>query len=185
MMNLHEKKQTIVQKNWKSYLGIGFLVSCVLALAFLIVPFLGFSAGKTVSLLTVLAIIAELFFLLSILLICKIFIQKIKEKLRTWFKKQEPAVPVYIGKHRHYIGVLLFFLSFIPYPIIEISLLGLPPGAQHINFFILLLTGDILFVISLFVPGDPFWEKISLFSSGQNYQPAVDHKVKSHKYYNN
>ena len=162
-MSLPEKDQTTIQKEWKFYLGIGFFACSILAdVIFLTVPFLGFSGTKIISLLAIFAAAAELFFLLSILLLGNIVIQKIKEKIQSWFKREKPTVPIYISKRRHYVGVILFFLSFIPYLIIEISLLlGYPTGrAQHVNFFIFLIAGDILFITSLFVLGDTFWEKM-------------------------
>lgn len=162
-----QKKYPLIKKDWKFYLGIGFLLCAILSdLAFLIVPFMRFSAAKIISLLAILVISAEIFFLFSILLIGKILIEKIKEKFRILFKKKEFAGPVYISKHRHYIGVFLFFLSFIPYPIVEVSLLfKWSSNTQHINFFILFLAGDILFLVSLFILGYPFWEKLkSLFN---------------------
>jgi len=163
-MNLPERTQIPARKKWGFYLGIGFLACSIMAdITFLTVPFLGFSGVKIISLLAILATAAEVFFLLSILLLGKVAIQKIKERFQLWFKK--PITPVYIGKYRHYTGVILFFLSFVPYLIIEISLFfGYPTKMQHINFFIFLIVGDVLFVISLFVLGDAFWEKIkSLF----------------------
>lgn len=159
-MNLPEKGQTAVRKKWVFYLGIGFLAcSVIFDVIFLIVPFLGFSRARIISLLAILAAFAELFFLLGILFLGKIVIQRIKEKFQVWFKK--PVVPGYVGKCRHYVGVVLFFLSFVPYFIIEISLLlGHPAVTQHIRFLIVLIAGDILFITSLFVLGDAFWEKI-------------------------
>lgn len=159
------------EKKWKFYIGIGFLIlSFIVDIAFIIVPFLGFSGTKIISLMTILAILAEAFFFISILLMGKEIINNIKEKISYWFKKPEAMAPVFISRKRHSFGVWIFFISMLPYPLIEISLLlGFPSSGEHMFCFFLLLAGDILFVTSFFMLGEPFWDKVKkLFSYSES-----------------
>lgn len=59
-----------------------FAVSCVIWGMILVVPFLGFSAGKIAGITTGLIIAGEITFYLSIFLIGKEFLAKIKNKFR-------------------------------------------------------------------------------------------------------
>lgn len=59
-----------------------FAVSCVIWGMILVVPFLGFSAGKIAGITTGLIIAGEVTFYLSIFLIGKEFLVKIKNKFR-------------------------------------------------------------------------------------------------------
>jgi len=150
-----------MNKNIKYYVGITFLIiAVVLDVAFVFVPFCGFKSVQIVSLMTVLAIAAECSFILSILLLGKEILIKIKEKLKS-FLKTTVSQPQIISKRRHTIGIWLFFMSFLSYPIIEIALLfGSPAPGEHLIFFFILLCGDLAFLISLFVLGESFWEKL-------------------------
>ncbi|MCU0378871.1 MAG: transporter suffix domain-containing protein, partial [Bacteroidales bacterium] len=56
-----------------------FVLSCLAWLIILIIPFLGFSRGQTAGVITVLIIIGEVTFYLSILLLGKTFYNKIRE----------------------------------------------------------------------------------------------------------
>lgn len=59
-----------------------FGISCVLWGLILVVPFMGFPAGKTAGITTGLVIVGEITFYLSIFLIGKEFLVKIKNKFR-------------------------------------------------------------------------------------------------------
>lgn len=59
-----------------------FAVSCVIWGMILVVPFLGFSAGKIAGITTGLIIVGEITFYLSIFLIGKEFLVKIKNKFK-------------------------------------------------------------------------------------------------------
>lgn len=59
-----------------------FAISCVIWGMILVVPFLGFSAGKIAGITTGLIVAGEITFYLSIFLIGKEFLVKIKNKFR-------------------------------------------------------------------------------------------------------
>ena len=151
------------RKKWKFYTGAGFFVLYVISdIAFFVVPFLGFSGAQKITYMTIICVFGEVSFLLSVMLLGKTVLQKAKEKFRQWFRRPITAAPVYISQRRHRIGVWLFFISFIPYPLTEISLFfGYPVSGEHGAFLLMLIAGDILFVISMFVLGEPFWEKMN------------------------
>lgn len=157
--------------NWKLYIGIALLIfTTVIDIIFLFVPFMGFSKVEIVAYMVILTIVSEVLSLVAVLLLGKTIICKIKEKFCAWFKKPISDVPVFISRRRHITGVWLFFISFITYPMIELSLLfGYPSTGEHILYFFVLIAGDILFVISLFVLGEQFWEKLkNLFRYEEN-----------------
>ncbi len=66
-----------------------FGISMVIWALILVVPFLGFSAGKIAGITTGLIIAGEITFYLSIFLIGKEFLIKIKNKFK--FRKTKPA----------------------------------------------------------------------------------------------
>jgi hypothetical protein len=68
-----------------------FVLSCLAWLIILIIPFLGFSRGQTAGVITVLIIIGEVTFYLSILLLGKTFYNKIREKIGFRRKKSEKS----------------------------------------------------------------------------------------------
>jgi hypothetical protein len=152
----------MIKKDWKFYTGIVFLILTIIVdVSFLIVPFLGLSGSITVLFLTIFAAAGECFFLISILFLGKTIVQKVKEKLAIWFKKLSPVPAIHISRGRHITGVWLFLISFIPYPAIELSLLlGYPAQGEHYAYLLMLVVGDILFTISLFLLGEPFWGKL-------------------------
>jgi len=163
-------------KNWKFYLGIALLFfTCIADIVFFFVPFMGFSKTQVVTYMVLLTVASESISLIAILLLGKTIVNKLKEKFAIWFKRPEPVAPVFISRKRHATGVWLFFISLLTYPLIEISLLfGYPATGEHIVYFFVLIFGDILFVISLFVLGETFWDKLkNLFKYTDNGHKPV------------
>ena len=70
-----------------------FVLSCLAWLMILIIPFLGFSKGLAAGIITVLIILGEVTFFVSILLLGKPFYTKIKEKIGFRRKKKEKSDP--------------------------------------------------------------------------------------------
>lgn len=69
---------------------IGFIllvISCLLFLMILIVPWFGFSKGQIAGITTVLIIAGEILFYLSLFILGKSFFDKIKNKLKFWKAK--------------------------------------------------------------------------------------------------
>jgi len=152
-----------IEKNWKYYLGISlfvysFIPFCTAELVFLL------PLSKTAA--TAVAVVylgsGEVSFFSAVALLGKPFIEAIKAKVKSIFlPSRKEALPGSIGKTRHYVGVSLFFISFLPYPVIEATLLF--GDLRHINLTMLLaglFLGDAVFMASLFILGGEFWERL-------------------------
>jgi hypothetical protein len=70
------------------------LISCLLFLLILIVPWFGFSKIQIAEIITGLIIAGEILFYLSLIILGKSFYEKIKSKLKFWkAKKNDPDLP--------------------------------------------------------------------------------------------
>jgi hypothetical protein len=148
-------------KGWKHYLGLGLLAySCLPILSVELVGFLPVSSAQAVTIGAVYIATGEAAFLLAAALLGKPFVQAVKAKVWGWFKRAPgPARPV--GRVRHYLGVVMFFASFLPYLAAEGWLIfGGVEKADSRGLLCLLLASDLLFVASLFVLGEGFWTRL-------------------------
>ena len=70
------------------------LISCLLFLLILIVPWFGFSKIQITEIITGLIIAGEILFYLSLIILGKSLYEKIKSKLKFWkAKKKDPDLP--------------------------------------------------------------------------------------------
>ncbi len=157
------EKSIKINKNWKYYLGMTLFIYCWIPyivsgmLLFYKIPL-----GDLVGLMTLFIASSEISFAISIVLLGKTFVKVLKTKIIGFFfrhKADKPAKPV--SKLRHYIGVSLLFLSFLPSLTIETFLFfGYPKtDTGHVYMFIGLISGYTMFVVSLFVLGGDFWDR--------------------------
>lgn len=148
--------------SWKQHLGIALLIFSVVPLCtveFLL--FLPVSKAQALALSTVYLALGEGAFLLAVALLGKSFIQSVKNKVLGWFARPQNAPPHRISKGRHYLGVSLFLLSFVPYPITELALFFCNLDANDLRLLlILLLCGELLCILSLFILGEEFWDRL-------------------------
>lgn len=162
-----------VEKNWRYYLGIVLLIYS--ALPYCIGAILLFFHIPLTKLLVIMGgfiVSAELAFFASAVLLGKTVIEAVKAKIKNIFKRRPATSPAPISKARHYTGVALLLLSFLPYFIAEISFfLGYPKTEQgHTNLFLLILSSDLIFIVSLFVLGEEFWERLKKLFEWKNAQ---------------
>jgi hypothetical protein len=76
-------------KKWQKIIGFSILIlSCILWGLILVIPFLHFSGSETAGLLAALIIAGEITFYLSILLLGKSIITKIKSYLTFWKREK-------------------------------------------------------------------------------------------------
>lgn len=80
----------------------------------------------------------------------------LKEKLWALLKKTAPSAQV--SRPRYIFGLILFILPLI-YAWLEPYIGDLSPWVQN-NHMILNITGDVLFVTSLYLLGGDFWDKL-------------------------
>lgn len=146
-------------KHVKFYLGIALLIlSCVL-------PLLGFWVAKLdlhvavkgtiIGLLTLGA--PEVLILASVALLGKQAFDLITGKILTALHRIKPTGSV--SKHRYNIGLILFLLPIIPTYVMAYTPHLLPdssPERLYIN-----IGADILFIVSLFILGGDFWDKLA------------------------
>jgi len=152
-----------IKRDWKYYLGItlfvySFLPYCVAG----ILLFFHMPIARLLKLLGIFIASAEISFVASAALLGKTVIEAIKSKIYSIFKPRVAMQPMPISKARHHTGIALLLLSFVPYFVTEIGLLlGYPKTEQgHMNLFFIFLLGDAMFIISLFVLGADFWERL-------------------------
>ena len=111
--------------------------------------------------------IPELAIMLSIVIMGKAGFAFIKSKIGRFFKQYGP--PDTVSKTRYNIGLIMFLIPFV---------IGwLLPYFEHLipwymNYHLWInISGDVLLIISLFVLGGDFWEKLrSLFIYNQGRQ---------------
>lgn len=154
-----------MKKDKKYYLGIALFVYCFIpyVVTFLVLPFLPISKVKVVSIATGLLISSEISFLLCVALLGKPFIQVIKTRIKSIFKKKGVADLKPVGRVRHYIGItMLLTASIVPYFLTEIAFtIGFVEKYGHTELISLLVMGDMLFIASFFVLGGEFWARVN------------------------
>ncbi len=100
--------------------------------------------------------IPELFMLIAIGILGKAGFQYLKSSIFSWFKKYGP--PDTVSKPRYIFGLTLFSLSIL-------SGIGLPYIWGYVplieeNLIYIVLSGDVVLILSLFVLGGDFWDKL-------------------------
>ncbi len=149
-------------KGWKLCVGIGLLVLS------LIVPLLGFwvatlplpvaTKGIIIGILSVGG--PEVLAIAAVSLLGKEAFDWLRSRLMSSLKELAPRGSV--SRLRYRIGLLLFLSSVVPSYIVSYAP-SLVPDSSPLRFYVS-MGGDLLFVISLFVLGGDFWDKLkSLF----------------------
>lgn len=149
-----------ITKDWKFYLGIALFSFSWLPyiFVFLVLPFLKLHSGRIITLAAVNLFLSYTTFLLALFFLGKPFLNFIKQKL-IWFtlKKIARQRNKPVGKIRHLIGVSIFLIStFIPGIIVEITLLFSHSTANSNAMILIMVTGNIMFIASLFILGINF-----------------------------
>lgn len=156
------KTPPTMRKNWKYRLGIGLLVaSCIPICTIELVALLPLTAAQAVTFGAVYLASGEICGLAAVALLGKPFIAAVKEKILGFFRRKAPAPPRPVSRARHRVGVALFFASIAPYYAVLAVLLFARPGVSDIRTLLyLLLSGEVLFFVSLLVLGGEFWERL-------------------------
>lgn len=161
-------------KDWKYYLGLSlFIYSVVPILVLAILPFLGMSLSEMGTLAVVFLASGEVAFYASAVLLGKPFLAALKTKFASWFRR-EAAPPKPVSRARHRLGVWLLAVSFLPYYAVLVYLLFFVPDNATIHFLAWsMVAGEVLGMISLFVLGGQFWERLKRLFQWQDEQGAV------------
>lgn len=163
-----------LEKDWKYYLGLGLFIFSWLTFAVaLLAPFMPVSKATAAALATAFIIAGEVTFWASIALLGKPFLQLLKAKLIAFLHSRRPAELRRVSKRRHDIGLALFFCSFLAYCLaLVIAFLDLPRD-QMLNAIInILIIGEAIFFVSLFVLGGEFWAKLKKLFQWPGHTPV-------------
>jgi hypothetical protein len=143
---------------WRLKVGIAlFALSIILPLAGIpAVAALGLSTTLTATISGALLVSAEILGIFSIGVMGKPGFTYIKTRVSNFFKRYGP--PARVSSVRYRIGLVMFCLPIL-FAWISVYISGVVPVLES-NPVIWALSGDILLVISLFVLGGDFWDKI-------------------------
>jgi len=152
-----------LERNWKYYLGLSLLIYSFIpyGVAALVLPFLPISHARAASIGAAIIASAEIAFLCGAALLGKPFVDSIKAKIKGFLFPRRDVRPIaFISKGRHYFGISLLLMSFLPFYITEAVLLfGHPEEAVKV-MIVIMLGGDALFMMSLFILGGEFWARL-------------------------
>lgn len=164
-----------MKKNWKFYLGIVLFIYCWLPYIFVfaILPFLNLTTVQALSLSSGLLISSEVAFVISIALLGKEFLQLVKSKIKgIFFTKSGAYKSKPIGKTRFRIGIIIFLISMIV-PTLGLEIVFYNNWEEAIgleSFLYILIFFDVLFIISLFILGFEFIDKVRRLFTYSGYR---------------
>ncbi|HDL64157.1 MAG TPA: hypothetical protein ENH12_02065 [Proteobacteria bacterium] len=165
-----------IKKDWKYYLGMTLFIYCWIpyivsgAVLFFNVPL-----GKLIGIMAAFIASSEISFAISVVLLGKPFIKMLKAKFKEKFlRHKSPGPEKPISKTRHYIGIILLILSFIPCFVVEISLFfGYPKTDEgHVVMYLSVIAGYTIFIVSLFILGGDFWDRLKRLFQYQGKSPV-------------
>jgi hypothetical protein len=152
----------IFEKNWKDYLGLtlfGWSIAAFPVAALL--PMLPLSPAGAAVTATAVIISAEIAFWACAALLGRPFVNAIKAKWSALFTRRKPAIPQPISKGRHYTGVSLLIGSGLFYYVAAACVfLDLPKDQMLAAMVATLITGELVFIASLFILGADFWARL-------------------------
>lgn len=161
-------------KDWKYYLGLSlFIYSLVPILVLAILPFMGMSLSEMGTLAVVFLASGEVAFYASAVLLGKPFLAALKAKCAAWFRC-DATPPQPVSRTRHRLGVWLLITSFLPYYAVLVYLLFFVPDNATIHFLAWsMVAGEVLGMVSLFVLGGQFWERLKRLFQWQDEQGSA------------
>jgi hypothetical protein len=147
-----------MKHNLRFYLGVFFFVlAWVLPLFGLLVARLPLSLGTKASIIGLLMVGGpEVFGILAVVCLGKENLLLLKDKIIAWLKRLKPTGVV--SRSRYRVGLVMFLLPLIPTYIMAYIPQWLPDQSDlrlYVN-----LAADFIFLVSLFVLGGDFWDKL-------------------------
>lgn len=145
-----------LKRGLRLYVGIASMVlAFILPVFVIVVPYLGLSNGGTLLISAGLFVGGpEILTLVAVALLGKetlrYFTYRIKKALRSAIMERP------VSRARYYFGLVLFLGSILPHYIYGYFPAFLPEDKR----MYMLATGDLAFLISVFIMGGEFWEKI-------------------------
>lgn len=154
--------------NWRFHAGVAVLIiSCVMPLGALVVPFLGLDTATSAMLAGGLAAgVPEILSLISIALMGRENFNRLVGMAKNAFIAAVLRRPA--SKLRYYIGLAACLLSIVP-----LYLYGYAPHLMPEQTRVwALIGGDVVFIVSLFVMGGEFWAKFRRLVVWEGVVPA-------------
>ncbi|MCK4934074.1 MAG: hypothetical protein KAR79_00645 [Simkaniaceae bacterium] len=139
------------------YLGMMFLIlAFILPIFGFLVPLFDFPTAVTATLIGLFTLGGpELMMILAVICLGKRAIIHFKKRICKIFKRK--MVIKGVSKFRHYFGLILLFGSGIPL-YLNAYFIHLMPEDKLDRYYIL-LSADVVFILSFFILGKDFWEK--------------------------
>ncbi len=162
-------------RGWKFYVGLALFVYSFATFGIAaLVPFV-FPPAVAAALLTGVVLSGELGFWVSAALLGRPFIDALKAKVAALVARRDSRAPPPISRPRHVLGLVLFSLSFVTYYVaMATPFLGLSKSVELTAIVVVAITGELLFVSSLFVLGGEFWERIkALYRWPREHHPQA------------
>jgi hypothetical protein len=143
--------------NWRFIAGISVLIlSCMLPLSAFLVPLLDLPTAQSALIGGVLVAGApEVLVLLAVALLGRKNFDLIVGAAKKFFFTTFFASPV--SRQRYYAGLAICVLSIVPLYVAGYASSWMPAGNSRI---IVLAAADLAFILSIFVMGGEFWEKL-------------------------
>jgi hypothetical protein len=147
----------VLKKDWRFYAGITAMVlAVVMPLCALVVPMLGLSTTQSALLAGVLlAGGPEVLCILAVALLGKDTFRYFTHRVMTALRRAVIDQPA--SKARYYTGLVVILLSWLPAYIYAYAPTLMPGGDARIY---VLAAMDLAFVVSVFLMGGEFWEKV-------------------------
>jgi hypothetical protein len=146
-----------LKKDWRFYAGLGALaLSVALPLSAALVPLLGLSTTSAAMLVGVLVAGGpEVMCILAVALLGKDTFNYFMQRAKSMFRQVVIDRPA--SRTRYYVGLAIMLVSWLPAYLYAYFPVSLPGGYTRIY----ILAGmDLAFVVSVFVMGGEFWEKV-------------------------
>jgi hypothetical protein len=145
------------RKDWRFYAGMtAMALAVIMPLSALVVPVLGLSTTQSALLAGVLlAGGPEVLCILAVALLGKETFLYLAHRAKTALRRAVIDQPA--SRARYYAGLVVILLSWLPAYIYAYSPALLPQGNARIY---LLAAMDLAFVVSVFLMGGEFWEKV-------------------------
>lgn len=173
---MHKTQVTSLSKSRLILGGTVFIVGFLSPLLIPLVVASGLSdAWKSLLSAILLVGLPEIMMLIAVAILGADGYRFLKENFWTLLKKTAPSAKV--GRPRYITGLVLFILPLV-YAWLEPYIVDLNPWLQN-NRMIFNVTGDILFVTSLYILGGNFWDKLrAIFQYDAKVQFPDEDKLK-------
>jgi hypothetical protein len=146
-----------LKRDWRFYAGVAAMVlSVVMPLSALVVPVLGLSTAQSTLLAGILlAGGPEVLCILAVALLGKDTFRYFAHRVMTALRRAVIDQPA--SKARYYAGLVVILVSWLPAYIYAYAPAVMPGGNVRIY---VLAAMDLAFVVSVFLMGGEFWEKV-------------------------